>query len=62
MSYKLSVKREKQKAVMMFTSLHGSPSVLMQDLFNEQSFYYELQNLSGKLTLPKPRTNYLKGS
>ena len=34
----------------------------MQDLFSEQSLYYELQNLSGKLTLPKPRTNYLKGS
>ena len=47
MSYKLSVKRGKQKVVMMFTSLHGSPSVLMQDLFNEQSLYYELQNLSG---------------
>ena len=37
MSYKLSVKREKQKAVMMFTSLHRSPSVLTQDLLNEQS-------------------------
>ena len=34
----------------------------MQDLLNEQSFYYELQNLSSKLTLPKPRTHYLKGS
>ena len=60
MGYTLS-KKAKQ-AVMMFTSLHKLAPVYLQDLFNEQISYYNLRNLSGKLTLLKPRTNYLKWS
>ena len=34
----------------------------LKDLYNERSTNYNLQNLCGKLTLAKPRTNYSKPS
>ena len=34
----------------------------LKDLYNERSTNYNLQNLCGKLTLAKPRTNYSKRS
>ena len=46
----------------MFKSFHKLGAVYLQDLFSERSSYYDLRNSSGKLTLPKPRTNYLKRS
>lgn len=61
MGYTLS-KKQKQKAVMMFKSLHVLAPVYLTDLFNERSSYYNQRNSSGKLTLPKPHTNYLKRS
>ena len=58
----LPARTQKEKAVMMFKSLHKLAPVYLQDLFNERSSYYDLRNSSGKLTLPKPRTGYLKRS
>ena len=60
----LSVRRKKQKAVVMFKSLNKLAPVYLQDLFDihVRSTSYNLRNLCGKLTLPKPRTNYLKRS
>ena len=55
----LSARRQKQKAVMVFKSVHTLAPVYLTDLFNERSSYYNLRNSSGKLTLPKPRTNCL---
>ena len=48
----LSARRQKQKAVMMFKSLHKLVPVYLQHLFNERSWYYDLRNSNGKLTLP----------
>ena len=45
---------------MMFKSLTKLAPVYLQDLFNERNTDYNFRNSSGKLTLPKPRTNYLK--
>ena len=47
---------------MMFKSRHALAPVYLTDLFNKRSSYYNLRNSSGKLTLPKPHTNYLKRS
>ena len=43
------------KAMMMFKSINRT-------YFNEQSANYDLRNSFCKLTLPRPRTNYLKRS
>ena len=34
----------------------------LQDLFNERGTDYDMRNSFGKLTLPRPRTDYLKCS
>ena len=47
--YQLSLRRRKQKAIMMFKSLNGLAPVYLHDSFR-------------KLNLPKPRTDYLKRS
>ena len=59
---KLSSKRRKQKAIMMFKSLNGLAPVYLQDLFSERNTDYNLRDAFRKLNLPKPRTDYLKRS
>ena len=59
---KLSLRRRKQKAIMMFKSLNGLAPVYLQDLFSEQHADYDLRDSFRKLNLPKPRTDYLKSS
>ena len=59
---KLSSRRRKQKAIMMFKSLNGLAPVYLQDLFSERNTDYNLRDAFRKLNLPKPRTDYLKRS
>ena len=59
---KLSSRRRKQKAIMMFKSLNGLAPVYVQDLFSERNTDYDLRDAFRKLNLPKPRTDYLKRS
>ena len=47
---------------MMFKSLNEQAPVYLQNLFHERSTDYDLRNSFHKLTLPRPRTNYLKRS
>ena len=47
---------------MMFKSLNEQAPVYLQNLFHERSTDYDLRNSFHKLTLPRPRTNYLKQS
>ena len=58
----LSLRRRKQKAIMMFKSLNGLAPVYLHDLFSEQHTDYDLRDSFRKLNLPKPRTDYLKRS
>ena len=50
------------KAIMMFKYLNKQAPVYLQNLFHERSTEYDLRNSFQKLTLPRPRTNYLKRS
>ena len=59
---KLSLRRRKQKAIMMFKSLNGLAPVYLQDLFSERHTDYDMRDSLRKLNLPKPRTDYLKRS
>ena len=59
---KLVIRRKKHKAIMMFKSLNAQAPVYLQNLFHERSTDYDLRNSFHKLTLPRPRTNYLKRS
>ena len=45
---------------MMFKYLKEESPMYLQDLFHERSTDYDLRNSVRKLTLPRPRTNYLK--
>ena len=45
---------------MMFKSLNEQAPVYLQNLFHERSTDYDLRNSFHKLTLPRPRTNYLE--
>ena len=47
---------------MMFKSLNEQAPVYLHNLFHERSTDYDLRNSFHKLTLPRPRTNYLKRS
>ena len=58
----LVIRRKKHKALMMFKSLNEQAPVYVQNLFHERSTDYDLLNSFHKLTLPRPRTNYLKRS
>ena len=58
----LSLRKRKQKAIMMFKSLNGLAPVYLHDLVSEQNTDYDLRDSSRKLNLPKPRTDYLKRS
>ena len=59
----LSLRRKKQKALIMYKTLNELAPDYLQCLFTERHVNdYNLRNLEGKLSLPKPNTNYLKGS
>ena len=58
----LSLRRRKQKAMMMFKSLNGLAPVYLHELFSERDTDYDSRDSFRKLNLPKPRTNYLKRS
>ncbi|CAH3124090.1 unnamed protein product [Porites lobata] len=57
-----NVDHAKSLAIMMFKSLNAQAPVYLQNLFHERSTDYDLRNSFHKLTLPRPRTNYLKRS
>ena len=60
---KLSLRRKKQKALIMYKTLNELAPDYLQCLFTERHVNdYNLRNLEGKLSLPKPNTNYLKRS
>ena len=59
---KLSLRRRKQKGIMMFKSLNGLAPVYLQDLFSERHTDYDMRDSLRKVNLPKPRTDYLKHS
>ena len=59
---RLSIRRKKQKAVMMYKTMNGLTPEYLQRLFAQSCSNYNLRNSEGKLALPKPRTNYLKRS
>ena len=61
-SLKLSLRRNKQKALIMYKTIHDLAPEYLQRLFSQRDAEYNLRNLEGKLTLPKPNTNYLKRS
>ena len=60
---KLSLRRKKQKALIMYKTLNELAPEYLQCLFTQRHVNdYNLRNLEGKLSLPKPNTNYLKRS
>ena len=59
---KLSLRRKKQKARIMYKTIHDLAPEYLQRLFSQGDAEYNLRKLEGKLTLPKPNTNYLKRS
>ena len=60
---KLSLRRKKQKALIMYKTLNELAPDYLQCLFTERHVNdYNLRNREGKLSLPKPNTNYLKRS
>ena len=59
----LSFRRKKQKALIMYKTLNELAPEYLQCLFTQRHVNdYNLRNLEGKLSLPKPNTNYLKRS
>ena len=46
----------------MFKSVNGLAPEYLQSLFSQRRSVYNLRDFEGKLTLPKPSTNYLKRS
>ena len=60
---KLSLRRKKQKALIMYKTLNELAPEYLQCLFTQSHVNdYNLRNLEGKLSLRKPNTNYLKRS
>ena len=59
---RLFLQRKKQKALTMFKTMNGLASDYLQSLFSQRHSVYNLRDSEGKLTLPKPSTNYLKRS
>ena len=60
---KLSLRRKNQKALIMYKTLNELAPDYLQCLFTQRHVNdYNLRNLEGKLSLPKPNTNYLKRS
>ena len=59
---RLFFRRKKQKALMMFKTMNGLAPDYLQSLFSQRHSVYNWRDSEGKLTLPKPNTNYLKRS
>ena len=61
---KLDSQRKIQKVTMVYKSLNGLNPDYSQPLFNYRNsvINYTLRDTEGKLTIPMPRTNYLKNS
>ena len=59
---KLSKRRQTQKALIMFKTIHKLAPEYLHQLFTPRRAEYNLRNLEGKLALPKPHSNYLKRS
>ena len=59
---RLFLRRKKQKALTMFQTMNGLAPDYLQSLFSQRHSVYILRDSEGKLTLPKPSTNYLKRS
>ena len=56
---KLSLRRKKQKALIMYKTLNELGPEYLQCPFTQRHVNdYNLRNLEGKLSLPKPNTNY----
>ena len=60
----LSILRQKQKAIMVFKSLHGLTPGYLSDQFTNRNDVtnYSLRDSENKLAVPLPRTNFLKNS
>ena len=58
----LDKRREKQKSLMMFKSLHQLTPTYLHEMFIPHSTDYNLRNSDRKLAMPKPHTDYLKRS
>ena len=54
---KLSFRRKKQNALIMFKVIHVLGPVYLKRLFSQCIAEYNLRNLEGKLALLKPNTN-----
>ena len=59
---RLSLRRKKQKALMMYKTMNDLAPDYLQSLFSQHHSAYNLRNSEGRLTLSKPSTNYLKRS
>ena len=59
---RLFLRRKKQKALTMFKTVNGFAPHYLQSLFSQHHSVYNLRDSEGKLTLPKPSSNYLKRS
>ena len=57
---RLFYRRKKQKALTRFKTVNGLAPHYLQSLFPQHHSFYNLRDSEGKLTLPKPSTNYLK--
>ena len=58
----LVTRRKKQKAILMYKSLNNLTPEYLHDMFVLRNSNYSLRNSDKLLTLPKPRTDYLKRS
>ena len=56
---RLFLRRKKQKSL---KTMNGLAPDYLQSLFSQRHSVYNLRGSEGKLTLPKPNTNYLKRS
>ena len=59
---RLSIRRKKRKALVMYKTMNAHAPDYPQRVFTQNYSNYNLRNSERKLALPKPRTNYLKGS
>ena len=57
---RLSLRREKQEALMMYKTMNDLAPEYLQSLFSQRHSANDLRNSAGRLTLSKPSTNYLK--
>lgn len=58
----LDIRRKKQKAILMFKIMSGLAPAYLQEMFTENKTSYKLRNSEQSLTLPKPKTEYMKRS